>query len=587
MRTAAVDRSCPAPADLGGDERAAADRGATAVFGWLMFAASSHSRTMMRRRGVCAASVAAVARNQAIRIRNRRTKSLIVGEQPGVTVALGWASYAYDPSRSRNLMSHLVDRIRRYAAQQLLWAAGARVIAAVSGGSDSVALVFLLRQLATGGACHLAGLAHLHHHIRGAGADHDAAFCRALAERLGLPCVIGDADVPALARGAGVSLEVAGRDARQRFYADAMSALGAGCVALAHTRDDQAETVLLRLARGAGATGLSGMAPSRGHLVRPLLELSRAELRGYLEEIGEPWREDPTNADCAIPRNRIRHKVLPQLREVNAQADVALARAARLLRTDAAFLDGLANEAADRLVRIEEGAAGAAGASGAATRRVTIDTAALGRLPLALRRRVALRALETANPSRSYGLEEAELLCEVVAGGAGASLAGLDMERFGANVVLVKRVPKVPRVPSMVDVPKVRGVDQFELQLDIPGAVDSPHGRWTLSASGPVARHEASLEAGQVMVDAGTLSRGLIVRPRRPGDRLHPLGAPGRKKVQDVFVDRKIPRDDRDREPIVTDDMGRIVWVAGQVLAAPFRVTALTTTVVVLTLRRR
>jgi len=121
----------------------------------------------------------------------------------------------------------------------------------------------------------------------------------------------------------------------------------------------------------------------------------------------------------------------------------------------------------------------------------------------------------------------------------------------------------------------------------MPGVVDAPHGRWTLSASGPIPRHEARAEAGQVMLDAGTLSPGLIVRPRRPGDRLHPLGAPGRKKVQDVFVDRKIPRDDRDREPIVTDEMGRIVWVAGQVLAAPFRVTSLTTTVVVLTLRRQ
>jgi tRNA(Ile)-lysidine synthase len=100
-------------------------------------------------------------------------------------------------------------------------------------------------------------------------------------------------------------------------------------------------------------------------------------------------------------------------------------------------------------------------------------------------------------------------------------------------------------------------------------------------------RHEAHAETGQVMVDARTLSPGLLVRPRRPGDRLQPLGAPGRKKVQDVFVDRKIPRDDRDREPIVTDEMGRIVWVAGQVLAAPFRVTPLTTTVVMLTLRRR
>ena len=243
-----------------------------------------------------------------------------------------------------------------------------------------------------------------------------------------------------------------------------------------------------------------------------------------------------------------------------------LARTADILRTDAAFLDGLANDAVTRLVKIEE-----------ASRRVVVDATGLAKLPAAVARRVALQALETANPTCSYGLEEAQLLCAVAAGRAGASLAGIDMERSGAKVVLVSRA-------------RLRGqrADQFELQLDIPGAVEAPHGRWTLSAAGPMPRHEAQgTEAGQVMIDASTLSPGLIVRPRRPGDRLHPLGAPGSKKVQDVFVDRKIPRDQRDREPIVTDEMGRIVWVAGQVLASPFRVTPLTTAVVILTLRRQ
>jgi len=485
-------------------------------------------------------------------------------------------------------MSHLFDRVRRFAAQQSLWRPDTRVVAAVSGGADSVALFYLLQQLAAHNDCQLAGLAHLHHHIRGDAADGDAAFCRNLAARAGVPAVIGDADVPALARNAGVSLEVAGRDARQQFYAEAKAMLSASRVAVAHTRDDQAETVLLRLARGAGPLGLSGMAPQRDHLVRPLLDVPRAELRSYLHEIGVTWREDATNDDRAIPRNWVRHEVLPRLRELNAQADAAVARAAGILRTDAVFLDGLANEAATRLVRIEAGGAGGAG-GGADLPRVVIDAVELGKLPLALRRRVALRALETANPSRSYGLEEAQQLCETVAGGVGGSLAGLAMERSGATVVLVNRrqVGPVGRL-GRAGKAEQRAPDHFELQLDIPGAVAAPHGRWTLTASAPGPRPEIlAVEAGQVLVDAGTLSRGLIVRPRRPGDRLQPLGAPGRKKVQDVFVDRKIPRDDRDREPIVTDAMGRIVWVAGQVLAAPFRVTPLTTTVVVLTLRRQ
>ena len=127
----------------------------------------------------------------------------------------------------------------------------------------------------------------------------------------------------------------------------------------------------------------------------------------------------------------------------------------------------------------------------------------------------------------------------------------------------------------------------LHLRLTVPGTVEEPRGGWTLIAEGPMYRQTAGAPvADQVVVDAGDLGSGLIVRQRLPGDRLHPLGAPGRKKVQDVFVDRKVPRDERDRVPIVTDEMGNIVWVAGEVLAAPFRVTPLTTTVVVLTLRR-
>jgi tRNA(Ile)-lysidine synthase len=125
------------------------------------------------------------------------------------------------------------------------------------------------------------------------------------------------------------------------------------------------------------------------------------------------------------------------------------------------------------------------------------------------------------------------------------------------------------------------------LRLSIPGTVEAPYGMWALSAEGPIAACQSvDLGADKVVVDARELGAHLIVRPRRPGDRLQPLGAPGRKKVQDVLVDRKVPKDDRDRLAVVTTESGQIVWVAGEVLAEPFRVTALTTTVVVLTLRR-
>src|SRR6187431_96226 len=206
----------------------------------------------------------------------------------------------------------LIDRVRQYAARHSLWAPDTRVIAAVSGGSDSVALARVLHELAARDELILAGIAHLHHHVRGADADNDAVFCRALADRLGVPAVTGDADVPADAKTHQVSIEVAGRHARQRFFEEAIASVKADCVAVAHTQDDQAETVILRLARGTGTSGLAAMAPRCDHVIRPLLDISRSELRDFLRAKNEPWREDTTNLDRAIPRNRVRHAVMPE-----------------------------------------------------------------------------------------------------------------------------------------------------------------------------------------------------------------------------------------------------------------------------------
>ena len=204
-----------------------------------------------------------------------------------------------------------------------------------------------------------------------------------------MPAVVGDANVPSEAGEHGVSIEVAGRFARQRFFREALASVKADRVAVAHTRDDQAETVVLRLVRGAGGSGLAAMAPRRDHLVRPLLDSTRSELQDFLRSINEPWREDATNLDRTIPRNLVRHEVMPQLRTINAQADAALARAAELLRGDEEFLEKLANAAFIRCVEPDErararhhrhgGVLEAAGCAGAASRAIR----ARNRKPLA------------------------------------------------------------------------------------------------------------------------------------------------------------------------------------------------------------
>jgi tRNA(Ile)-lysidine synthase len=257
--------------------------------------------------------------------------------------------------------------------------------------------------------------------------------------------------------------------------------------------------------------------------------------------------------------------VVPRLRRLNPRADAAISRAADLLRFDADLLETLANAAYVQNVEVV-----------AENNSVLIRAAGFCKLPPALATRVARYALETANPARSYGLEEVQALCAFVAGADADDLPGLEMERLAAKVVLRKR--EQGELPTLVS---------FEMKLRLPGTVEAPHGAWAVTAEGPMpAPVEIDRGATSVVVDAGELGDHLIVRTRRAGDRLQPLGVAGRKKVQDVLVDRKVPRDDRDRVPIVTTEKGQIVWVAGEVLAEPFRVTSLTRSVVVLTLRR-
>ena len=330
---------------------------------------------------------------------------------------------------------NLIDRVRAFARRHELWRPDTRVICALSGGSDSVALLIILRDLHGQGELVLDCAAHLHHGIRGSDADRDQEFCRALCERLVIPFVTDRVDVPAAATRDRVSIEVAARRARQVFLADVRRARPADFIATAHTQNDQAETLLLRLVRGAGSRGLAGIAPRRGHLIRPILSITRDELRDELTMRQQPWREDVTNADVAIPRNRVRHELLPYLQKhFNPAVTRALARLADVARADEAWADGMVEAAATATISTQDGT-------------VSLNVSRLAASPEALARRLARRALELANPGRASTVEEVDLLLAVVHGErAAAEISGLRVERFRNSEVLIKRAaPQRPR----------------------------------------------------------------------------------------------------------------------------------------------
>ena len=324
-------------------------------------------------------------------------------------------------------LNALLQQVRRTIRRHDLCPPGTRLLVGLSGGSDSVALTFILRELADTSGFAIAGLAHFNHRLRPT-ADRDEQFCRALASRLDIPIVVAAVDVREYAAAERLGIEEAARRARYAFLHRSAADLQAGRIAVGHTRDDQAETFLLKLVRGAGLTGLGGIYPRRGVLIRPLLDVSREDLQGFLKGRGETWVDDESNEDVSNPRNRIRHRVIPELDAAyGSLTSGAIARAAGLVREDGSWLDDLA--AARYLQLAVSDAEG-----------VTFTAADLAAEPGPIRRRLLLTALRDVAGVREVALEHVEAAADILKGSSsGADLPGARLELRRGKLVLQRK----------------------------------------------------------------------------------------------------------------------------------------------------
>jgi tRNA(Ile)-lysidine synthase len=389
-------------------------------------------------------------------------------------------------------------------------------------------------------------VAHFDHRLRGREeAEADSAFVSGLASSLGLPFVSGTGDVARRARARHESVEQAARVLRYRFLGAQARAAGATAVAVGHTLDDQAETVLLHIVRGSGLDGLAGMRPRSGwpvgngpEVARPLLELRRRDTGRYCRDLGIHPREDATNELLLATRNRVRHEVMPALRALNPRVEEALARLADAASAELAELETLAEEALAIAGRREKGT-------------VQLDLETLRRLGGGIRSRVLRRALAVVLGSDA-GIEASHLeaLAQLVGSRPGRlslprGIVGL---RDSRTLTLRRGEPEVPE-----EIP--------EMQLEVPGVTEA--GRWRIETK--VVQQRAGGKRGralEVYLDADAVAGGLRVRSRRPGDRMRPRGLGGTKKLQDILVDAKVPRAARDGLPVLVADWG-IAWVAG------------------------
>ena len=408
------------------------------------------------------------------------------------------------------------DKVLRWCRSQNLFPGGGPVTAALSGGADSVAMLHLLLEL-SGVLGITVTAAHFNHHLRGAASDRDEDFCRGLCEKLGVPLRVGGADVAALARQRGQGVETAAREARYAFLLE-----GEGAVATAHNADDNLETVLLHLTRGAALRGLGGIPPKRDRIVRPVLCLTRTEILDYLRETGLSHVEDETNETDLCPRNRLRRQVMPRLREENPAVAQAALAASLSLREDEAYLSGLARDALK-----------------GARREGGWSASALAALPRPVRLR-ALRALLEENGAHDVTLRHLEAAEALLTAGPSAelSLPGLCLRRQ-YDLLLTGPAADLTFAP---------------FPLPVGGSYPLPGGR-LLRCSAPFSYDG---ETG-LCLKAGS---PVTVRPRKPGDRLRLRG--GTKPLKEWMIDRRIPAALRSGVPVLEQN-GAVaaVWGVG------------------------
>ena len=416
------------------------------------------------------------------------------------------------------------------------------MLAMLSGGADSVCLVHALAERL--GKARVTAL-HVNHGLRDA-ADEDERFCKELCESLGIELVVERVTVAP--RG---NLEAASREARYEAAEGVRARIDRDVIATGHTATDQVETVLYRLASSPGRRALLGMRPRRGRIVRPLLGVTRAETHAYCEEAGLRWREDESNRDRKLARNLLRLEIIPRLREVHPAVEQNVLATAALLRDEQEVLE-----------RAVEDALRATGAGG---HPPAVEVARLAPLPPALRRLVLVRLAEdAAGAAVPLGADEVASIERLAAtGGSGSvSLPG------GIEAVCEYGIVRFQRPPE---------AELSEpVELSVPGRCR--FGSWEVRCRvEPLGDHTAGLGSLDAPVlDAELLAPMLTVRRWAEGDRMSPLGLDGTKSLQDLFVDRKVPRSVRLLLPVV-ESAGEIAWVAGVAVSESFKVSGRTT----------
>ena len=449
----------------------------------------------------------------------------------------------------------MLEKVLKHVREQELLKPGERVAIACSGGADSVCLLHILVELRESLGIVLS-VTHFNHQIRGAEADGDQRFVEELAASFQLEFHAGWGNVPEHAAKKKISTETAARDLRHRWFGELLKQGKADKIATAHTLDDQAETVLMRILRGTGPRGLAGIAPSQKakKLVRPLLTTSRQEIEAYLKSKGQDWREDESNLDLSHTRNRIRHALLPQLeKDFNPAIRQTLADIAELAHGEDEYWSKELSSLLPRLVHEGKPSRSGRSSSGASHGVLALDIKALSNLPLAVQRQVIHETAQRIGIGLEFKhIQQLTRLLKQGKPGAKVSLPdGLVANRSAREIQFSK---------SMVETPQ-----NYCYSLRIPGEVAVPEAgitiRIRLISDG---KQKSSSYNGATLLKASLLGSELTVRNWRAGDKFFPAHTQSPKKVKELLQPGRLGQDfssaQRKAWPVI-ESAGQIVWM--------------------------
>jgi tRNA(Ile)-lysidine synthase len=482
----------------------------------------------------------------------------------------------------------LIQRILITISRHAMTRAGDRVGVGVSGGADSVALLRILREVSEQQGIRLAVL-HFNHGLRGADSQNDEEFVASLAANLQLPYFCGREDVAAVARAKRWNLEDAGRRLRYEFFGSLVRQGRIDRVAVAHTADDQAETVLARILRGTGPRGLAAIYPVNGHVVRPLLEVRRTELRDYLGNLGQRWREDTSNYDRSRLRARLRHEVLPILeRDIQPAVVNQLARLADMSREDEAFWRALSQARLDALLERESGrvqmrCADLLNPFGDAGPLSVNNLPQEGRLAVT-RRLVRGIVEELRGHCRQWTGDHVERVVEMAATGSSGSrleLPGVVVERSFDSLQFSLAGTETKQFVAGGLRPDLAGSREFLHVVELGGAGES-----TIVAVPEIRRRfhlkvvdwhllRRDTYTDKAALDRDLLDSPLVLRNWRPGDSFQPKGRRSSHKLKQFLRMQRVAVSDREGWPVLTS-ANTLVWTRGLPVAAEFAPRAAT-----------